>query len=149
MFHGFVVVMLLGFFVQQLWLISILRKIAMSTTPGLTALQALVTTVQNFASQQSSDLAALTASINAAITALENSSASEDQAVLAAVENLNTALSTVQANESNLETLNTNLTAAETPAPAASVGGGVAQAATPAATAKVTANTPGSAGKKA
>jgi len=149
MFHGFVVVMLLGFFVQQLWLISILRKIAMSTTPGLTALQALVTTVQNFASQQSSDLAALTASINAAITALQNSSASEDPAVLAAVQNLNTALATVQANESNLETLNTNLTAAETPAPAPSVGGGVAQAVTPAATAKVTANTPGSAGKKA
>src|SRR5208337_1090341 len=106
MFHGFVVVMLLGFFVQQLWLISILRKIAMSTTPGLTALQALVTTVQNFASQQSSDLAAL--------TALQNSSASEDPAVLAAVQNLNTALATVQANESNLETLNKNLTAAET-----------------------------------
>lgn len=120
----------------------------MSTTPGLTALQALVTTVQNFASQQSSDLAALTASINAAITALQNSSASEDPAVLAAVQNLNTALATVQANESNLETLNTNLTAAETPAPAVSVGGGVVQAAAPAATAKVTANTPGSAGKK-
>lgn len=150
MFHGFIVAMLLCFLVAQLWLISILRKISMSTGPGLTALQALVTAFQNFASQMTTDLAALTASINDAISSLQNSGASEDPAVQAAVTSLTAALATVEQNETNLETLNTNLTAAETPAPAPSsaVGSAAGNAAPVAATQKATPNTPGTAGKK-
>jgi hypothetical protein len=98
---------------QQL---TIIQEQIMSAIPtGLAALQAFVTSFQAFATQQANDLASLTTSINAAITALENSGASEDSAVQTAVASLQTALSTVTANETALETLNTSLTAAEAP----------------------------------
>ena len=84
---------------------------------GLAALQAFSTAFQSFATQQTADLAALTATIGAAIAALQNSSASEDVAVQAAVTQLQSALDTVSANETALETLNTSLGAATQPKP--------------------------------
>jgi hypothetical protein len=93
-------------------------KIMSSIAPGLTALQALVPTLQSFATQMSTDLASLNTNVTAAITALGASSASEDPQVLAAVQSLQSALATVQANETTLETLNTNLGAAVAPSPA-------------------------------
>lgn len=90
-----------------------IKELLMSTVPaGLAALQALVPTIQDFATQQSTDLASLTTNITAAITALQNSNASEDPQVQIAVTALQSALSTSQANETALETLNTNLAAA-------------------------------------
>jgi hypothetical protein len=96
------------------------EKIMSSATPGLTALQALVPTLQSFATQMSTDLASLNTNVTAAITALGSSAAAEDPQVLAAVQSLQSALATVQANESTLETLNTNLGAAVAPSPAPS-----------------------------
>jgi hypothetical protein len=84
----------------------------MATAPGLTALQTFVATFQSFASQQSSDLASLNSTITGAIASLGSS---EDPAVQSAVASLNTALTTVQSNETALEALNTSLSAAETP----------------------------------
>jgi hypothetical protein len=96
------------------------EKLMSSATPGLTALQALVPTLQSFATQMSTDLASLNTNVTAAITALGSSAAAEDPQVLAAVQSLQAALTTVQANESTLETLNTNLGAAVAPSPAPS-----------------------------
>jgi hypothetical protein len=96
------------------------EKLMSSATPGLTALQALVPTLQSFATQMSTDLASLNTNVTAAITAFGASSASEDPQVLAVVQSLQSALATVQANESTLETLNTNLGAAVAPSPAPS-----------------------------
>ena len=88
----------------------------MSTVPpGLAALQNFVAAFQAFATQQSTDLASLTSNITAAIAALQASGAAEDPQVQAAVDSLTTALQTAQANETALETLNTNLGAAENP----------------------------------
>ena len=82
----------------------------MSTVPpGLAALQNFVASFQAFATQQSTDLASLTSNITAAIAALQASGAAEDPQVQAAVDSLTTALQTAQANETALETLNTNL----------------------------------------
>jgi hypothetical protein len=84
---------------------------------GLTALQTFTnTTFPAFVAQQTADLASLTTSINAAIAALQNSGSAEDAAVQTAVATLNTALGTVQSNETALEALNTSLTGAEAPA---------------------------------
>jgi len=107
----------------------------MATQPGLTALQNFVTSFQAFATQQAADLAALTTTINDAIAALQGSAASEDPAVQTAVTSLQAALSTVEANETNLETLNTNLAAAAPP-PLSSGTVGLAGSATQAAQAK-------------
>jgi hypothetical protein len=115
------------FLLEFLWLILIARKIEMSTTPGLTALQAFVTAFQAFVTQQTTDLANLTTAINNAIAALGNSSASEDPQVAAAVGTLESALASVTTNEEALEALNTSLETAENPAPPA--GGSVASAA--------------------
>jgi prefoldin subunit 5 len=96
------------------------EKIMSTTGAGLAALQTFAnTTFPAFVTQQTADLAALTTSINAAIAALASSASSEDAAVQAAVANLNTALATVESNETALEALNTALTGAETPAAAA------------------------------
>jgi hypothetical protein len=101
-----------------------LEKI-MSTVsaPGLAALQAFQTSFQTFVTQQSADLATLTTTIQAAITALGNS---EDPAVQQVATSLTSALSTVQANETALEALNASLGTAENPSTPA---GAVAQAA--------------------
>lgn len=116
---------------SQVCLTLQVRKIAMATQPGLTALQAFVTAFQNFATQQAADLAALTTTINDAIAALQGSAASEDPAVQTAVTSLTAALTTVEANETNLETLNTSLAAAAPPP-----SGATGTAATPAAQTK-------------
>jgi hypothetical protein len=89
------------------------ETIMSTTASGLAALQTFTnTTFPAFVTQQSTDLASLTTSINNAISALQNSGASEDPAVASAVTSLTAALGTVEANETSLEALNTALTGA-------------------------------------
>ena len=88
--------------------------------PGLAALNTFTsTTFPAYVTQQQQDYAALSTAIQNAITALQNSGASEDAAVQTAVASLTSAMATVESNETNLENLSSSLAAAA-PAPAGS-----------------------------
>lgn len=111
-----VVVWLLRPFPCQSALEEILEKTEKLMT-GLADLQTFAnTTFPAFVTQQTSDLAAIQASINTAIGLLGTSS--EDPAVEAAVQSLNTALATATSNQTALESLTTQLNTAEGATPA-------------------------------
>lgn len=101
-------------------ILEILERLMATVPPGLAALnQFTQTTFPAFVTQQTNDLAALTTAINNAIAALQNSSASEDAGVQAAVSALTAAQATIEANETNLENLSTSLASATSPSTAA------------------------------
>ncbi len=111
-----VVVWLLRPYPCQSALEEILEKTEKLMT-GLADLQTFAnTTFPAFVTQQTSDLAAIQASINTAIGLLGTSS--EDPAVEAAVQSLNTALATATSNQTALEGLTTQLNTAEGATPA-------------------------------
>jgi hypothetical protein len=115
------------------------EKIMAGTTTGLADLELFTgTTFPAFIAQLGADMAtlsanqtALTAAINAAITALQASGSSEDPQVKTAVAQLQGALVTAQANDTSLQSINGNLSklatslAAAVPTGSSSISGNV------------------------
>lgn len=83
-----------------------------ATETGLANLQALQAQFQAFVNQITGDITSLSAAINAAIAALGTS---EDPAVQAVVDQLQTSLTALQAQDATVQNLNTTLSAAENP----------------------------------